>query len=69
MSLDKDNLKETKNIPIVLFSSDHTKLDLIAKGSLGIEEVLHKPFSVKEVLEKTIKAISRTQDSSNDCIP
>lgn len=55
-------IKECKlcqSIPIILFSSDHTKLDRINKETLGVDEVLHSPFKANELLEKISKVISK----------
>jgi len=52
------NCEKFQTKPIILFSSNHLKLENYTEDSLRVESSLAKPFGATELLEKVIEVIS-----------
>lgn len=52
------NLPETKNIPILMVSSDYAILDALF-GKKLIDDYLPKPFAYSDLLEKGVQVLER----------
>ncbi len=59
--------EKTKEIPIIILSAKAEEMDQVVGFSLGADDYVTKPFSVKVLLQR-IKAIQRRSDASGEPI-
>lgn len=55
------NCDDNSSVPIVLISADHEKLAEFSRESVNVEGYIYKPFSPTDILQRTVKALSRDQ--------
>jgi len=65
-----DEIRKRKKIgtPIIFITAKNTENDKITGFSVGADDYITKPFSVKEILAR-VKAVLRRTDSTGDTLP
>ncbi|NLZ73543.1 MAG: response regulator transcription factor [Bacteroidales bacterium] len=58
--------KEQNTVPIIFLTAKDTENDMLTAFSVGADDYIAKPFSIKEVIARVNAILKRTQLKSND---
>jgi DNA-binding response OmpR family regulator len=60
---------EGNQIPIIFLTAKDTENDMLTGFSVGADDYIAKPFSIKEVVARTKAVLKRTKTEENNIIP
>lgn len=58
--------KEQNTVPIIFLTAKDTENDMLTAFSVGADDYIAKPFSIKEVIARVNAVLKRTQVKNND---
>lgn len=58
--------KEGNNIPIIFLTAKDTENDMLTGFSIGGDDYISKPFSIKEIIARVRSVLKRTNDDKSD---
>ncbi|NMA74764.1 MAG: response regulator transcription factor [Bacteroidales bacterium] len=60
--------KEHNTVPIIFLTAKDTENDMLTAFSVGADDYIAKPFSIKEVIARVNAVLKRTEVKSNDSL-